>query len=425
MKSLSLGKIFGIRLELHWSFVLIGLFVVGMLALIEPALLAPMLMVFFFLFLSVFLHELVHCVVSLQRGIGVQKIILLPIGGVSLTESLPEKAKDEFLIAVSGPAFNFLVVFAVLFLVSVLPLPFPRELLSNPNALNSSEAAAASFLSMPLFTVFWVNLALGTFNLFLPALPLDGGRVFRSLLSFAFGYRKATAITTRISSLIAVLLFVSGFLSGNILLLVIAAFVFFGSKEEEKIVQMKEELKGITLSRVISEKPLVLDSLMNVREAFEKMLEEKKTEAVTEIEPGRFAVLLLEEMPSLVGKKTAPLYKALKETPSLQISESPSKAFERMASAGKRAIPVLDGSTLAGIIDLEKIEMSVMLSRANAMLGEKPPEPKTTPAENPLQPKPEPIPASIIPENPNVKKKKARKPRAKRKDKPLKKQNRK
>ncbi|MFH1234802.1 MAG: site-2 protease family protein [Candidatus Diapherotrites archaeon] len=425
MKSLSLGKIFGIGLELHWSFLLIGLFVVVALALAEPSMLAPMLMVFFFLFLSVFLHELVHCVVSLQRGIGVKKIILLPIGGVSLTESLPEKPKDEFLIAVSGPAFNFLVVFAVLFLVSVLPLPFPRELLSNPSALDSSEAAAAAFLSMPLFTVFWVNLILGTFNLFLPALPLDGGRVFRSLLSFAFGYRKATAIATRISSLIAILLFISGFLSGNLLLLVIAAFVFFGSKEEEKIVLMKEQLKGLSIPQLVSEKPLLLDSLMGVSEAFEKMLAEKKTEAVTEIEAGRYAVLLLEEMPSLMGKKTMPLYKALKETPALQISESPSKVFERMASAGKRVLPVLDGSALAGIIDLEKIEKSVLFSRAGAMLGAKPPEPKAALTETALQPRPEPAPLAPTPKKPAAGKKKARKPRAKSKDKPLKKQNRK
>jgi Zn-dependent protease len=405
--------------------VLTGLFVVGLLALTESSLLAPMLMVFFFLFLSVFLHELVHSIVSLQRGIGVQKIILLPIGGVSLTESLPEKAKDEFLIAVSGPAFNFLVVFAVLFLVAVFPLPFPRELLLNPNALNSSEAAAASFLSMPLFTVFWVNLALGTFNLFLPALPLDGGRVFRSLLSFAFGYRKATAIATRISSLIAILLFVSGFFSGNLVLLVIAAFVFFGSKEEEKIGLMKEQLKGLSIPQLISEKPLLLDSLMSVREAFEKMLAEKKTEAVTEIETGRYAVLLLEDMPSLLDRKTMPLYKALKETPALQISESPSKAFERMASAGKRAIPVLDGSVLAGIIDLEKIERSVMLSKAGAMLGEKPQEPKAALTETPPLPQPEPAPPAIIPKKLAARKRKTAKIRAKRKDKPLKKQNRK
>ena len=369
MKSLSLGELFGIRLELHWTFLLAGILVLSFVALSQPANMVPILMVFFFLFLSVFLHELAHSVVSLQRGIRVEKITLLPIGGVSLTESLPEKPKDEFLIAIAGPALNFAVVAAILLLVSFFPLPFPRSLVREfPMVFSSAKNVIPPLLSMPLFTILWWNLILGSFNLFLPALPLDGGRVFRSLLSLWLGRVKATLIATRVATVIAVGMFLLYFVSFNIFLPVIAFFVFFGSREEEKVVLMKEALKGKSLSGLINKKPLVLKGSLRAGEAFKKMLAGKKGLALVELKKGKYAVLSVEDAPAYSEKREVQLSKALKEAKPIAPNAEPGLALDRMLSSGRRLLPVVSGKKLLGAIEARELEKAVIFARSGLLL---------------------------------------------------------
>lgn len=368
MKSISLGKIFDIKLELHWSFVLIALFVIGFFALYQPANLAPVTMSLFFLFFSVFLHELAHSVVSLQRNIKVKKIVLLPIGGASITDSLPEKPIDEFLIAIAGPAFNFAVAIIVLLLVFLFPLPFPRSLLSDfPALFYSSEAVIKALLSMPLFAILWWNLILGTFNLFLPALPLDGGRVLRALLSFKLGRIKATRAVTRASSLIAITMLFIGFADANILLMLIALFVFFGSREEEKIVIMKALLGNIKLSKYINKKPLFLNGSLPAEKAVEKMLKKKQRISVVKLPGEKYAIMQAEELPLLLEKKQ-PLNQLLPETRALPFNASAGKAIEKMLTTGERAIPVIKGKKLVGVIEAKELEKAALLEKARALL---------------------------------------------------------
>ncbi|MEM0360286.1 MAG: hypothetical protein QXK06_03040, partial [Candidatus Diapherotrites archaeon] len=280
----------------------------------------------------------------------------------------------------------------------------------------------------PLFSLFWVNLALGSFNLFLPALPLDGGRVFRSLLSFAFGYSKATIVASKIGSFMGLLLFIAGLISGNLVLMVIAAFIFFGSREEGRLIKMKERLMGAKLSSFLSENPLLVESSATVKEAFEKMLSEKRTEAVSEIGNGRFAVILLEELQSLSDKKNQPIASALAESPTIQINEEPAKAFEKIASSGKRVLPVLDGAKLVGTIDIEKIEKHAVILRADELLGIKPSNvsalQETKTVQQNLKTENE-ISSKVKPKKPVSRKKKKPKVSSKAKNKSLKKQNRK
>jgi len=372
MKSISLGKLFGIKLELHWSFVLIALFVIGLFALSQPANLAPVSMTFFFLFFSVFLHELAHSVVSLQRGIKVKKIVLLPIGGVSLTDTLPEKPKDEFLIAIAGPAFNFAVAVSIIVLVLLLPVPFPRQLLADfPALFYSTDTVLKPLLSMPLFTILWWNLLLGSFNLLLPALPLDGGRVLRALLSFQLGRVKATRIVTKASSLIAIAMLFVGFAYANLLLMIIAFFVFFGSREEEKLVLMKALLKDVKLSAYINKKPLLLNGSLSAEKAVEKMLKKKQRLAVVKLPGEKYAVISAEELPELLEKKGLSLKEFLPETKPLPINTSTGQAIEKTLIAGEHAIPVTKGKKLAGLIEAKDLEKALLLTRAKNALEKK------------------------------------------------------
>lgn len=179
MQGIRFAKFKGISLEIHQTFIWLILIIVILLLIFSPAEFFSYLLLLAFLFVSVFIHELFHSLVSIWRGFKVKKIILLPIGGLSVSTDFPEKPLEELLISLAGPLFNFIIVFAIIVIINVFPgLPWPS--LSGGEALQELNTA---ILGNPLFALFWVNLILGAFNLFVPALPLDGGRVLRALLA--------------------------------------------------------------------------------------------------------------------------------------------------------------------------------------------------------------------------------------------------
>jgi len=111
MNSIKLFKLFGISLELHSSSIWLTLIGLIYLLLFQPNYLIQSIIFFILLFSSVFFHELSHSLTSLFFKIKVEKIILLPIGGIALTKKQSKKPLIEFLIAFSGPLFNFILAF--------------------------------------------------------------------------------------------------------------------------------------------------------------------------------------------------------------------------------------------------------------------------------------------------------------------------
>src|SRR3990167_1924276 len=260
MAGLKLGSVFGIGVELHPTFVWLFAALAGVLLV--------------FLFVSVFVHELFHSLVALSKHVRVEKIVLLPIGGISMAEEMPEKPLDEFLVAIAGPLFNFLVVFLILFLVAVVPgLPWPHALFSGQADYALVEEA---MLAYPLFALLWVNLMLGAFNLFVPALPMDGGRVLRALLSMVMCHAKATALASKISLGFAFLMALLGLLGGSLMLVVIAVFLYFGATYERDLTAMKETIRGADYGKIVSKKFSAVDEGMRFEDAL-KAIAEKNT----------------------------------------------------------------------------------------------------------------------------------------------------
>ena len=148
------------------------------------------------LFLCVLLHEFGHIFTARAFGVSTPDVILLPIGGVSRLERIPEKPSEEFLVAIAGPAVN--VVIAV-----VLDSVFAGAKLGM-DSLVSIQNTSAGFIDR----LAEVNLFLALFNL-IPAFPMDGGRVLRALLAARFGYVRATEIAAAIGQWVAFALGVS------------------------------------------------------------------------------------------------------------------------------------------------------------------------------------------------------------------------
>jgi Zn-dependent protease len=174
---------------------------------------------------SIVLHELGHSIVAIRKGCRVRDITLMFIGGAAQMERMPTRPLDEFLMAIAGPAVSLVLGTAGLLAGGYLPLaPLPQV-----RPLN-----AVQLLGL-------INLVLVAFNL-LPAFPMDGGRVFRALLSKKMGRVRATFIAARVGKIMAVIFGIYGFFSTPTrwILVAVGFFVFIAAGNEYRMVRMQE-----------------------------------------------------------------------------------------------------------------------------------------------------------------------------------------
>jgi Zn-dependent protease len=226
--SWNLGRAFGIPLYIHWSFWLLPLWVVVATRALGGVELAMNLAILAALFGCVLLHELGHALTARYYGIGTRSITLYPIGGVARLERLAEKPTQELWITVAGPAVN-LAIATLLTAVLLVVGGF------DPGLIWGSLAGV--FLIRLLF----LNLIMVVFNL-LPAFPMDGGRMLRSLLAMGLGQLRATRIAVNVGIVMAALLGIGGTLYlGNPWLLAIALFVFVAGQAELQAAYFREQ----------------------------------------------------------------------------------------------------------------------------------------------------------------------------------------
>jgi Zn-dependent protease/CBS domain-containing protein len=207
----------GVPVRFHFTFVLLLIFlmVTGLGGSQSPAGYALYVLA---LFASVLLHELAHAFVSARYGIRTVEIVMFPIGGVSRLER-PAKPAQEFWIAIAGPLVN-LVIGGVLLWI----------LLSQKNIVSFLSLAKPSDANLLQWIAFG-NLTLAAFNL-LPAFPMDGGRMLRSVLSRYKPEDQATRIAALAGRMLAISMGLYGLLSGHVMLVFVAFFVYLGAAQE-------------------------------------------------------------------------------------------------------------------------------------------------------------------------------------------------
>jgi stage IV sporulation protein FB len=241
--SIKVGRAFGIDVKVHWTFLLLLAFF-GFTAYQNSGSLGSALVtvgVIVALFVCVLLHEYGHSLAAQRLGIEIADITILPIGGLARLKSLPEKPWDEVKIAIAGPLVN--VVLAPLFFGVALLLG--GGLTMPPNILEGVQSAAQVFVYLG-----FINVALVVFNL-IPAFPMDGGRVLRGLLATRLGPVRATDISSAVGQFFAAAFFLIGLLSGNLLLALVAVFIFFGAGGEAQMVRQREQMRGLLVSDVM------------------------------------------------------------------------------------------------------------------------------------------------------------------------------
>lgn len=241
--SFAVGRLLGIQIRIHISFVLIVL--IFLVASQDPEGPTPASAMIWLavIFTCITAHELSHSIVARRRGVGVRAIMLLPIGGVSQLESLPQSPADELAISIAGP----LTSLAIAGVAAALAVA------------GSDPLLPVNFVSSALLPrVAWFNLLIGLFNL-LPAFPLDGGRVFRSLLERRMDLEAATRLASTAGRALAGAMVVAGFLF-NPWLVFIGLFVWLGATGEETATLVHVRLAGRRVRDLMVRDPVVVDA---------------------------------------------------------------------------------------------------------------------------------------------------------------------
>lgn len=236
--SLKIAQFRGIPVYIHATFLLI----IGWVALVHwmqghnVATTVQGIIFVLLIFLCVVLHEFGHALTAARYHIKTRSITLLPIGGVASLERMPDRPREELLVALAGPLVNVVIaaLLGVWLVVTNSFQPFAELSVTGGSLLER---------------LMVVNLFLVAFNL-LPAFPMDGGRVLRATLAMRMNYVRATQIAASIGQGMAVLF---GFLAllGNPFLLFIAAFVWMGAAQEAHMAKVKFAFDGIPVSNAM------------------------------------------------------------------------------------------------------------------------------------------------------------------------------
>jgi Zn-dependent protease len=199
-------------------------------------------------FTCVVLHEYGHALVARRFGIPTLDITLYPIGGVARLARLGENPMEEFCIAVAGPAVNVAIA-AVLGTVLAVAGRLPASV-ADLAQLAQGDA---------LGRLLKANLILVAFNM-LPAFPMDGGRVLRSLLTPQVGRLRATEMAARLGTLFAIVFAVVGIsVLPSPMLVLIGGFTFIAGRQELAMVRWIERNRRLEPLMVLPVDDHILD----------------------------------------------------------------------------------------------------------------------------------------------------------------------
>lgn len=217
-------------------------------------------------FACVTLHEYGHALAARRYDVETHDITLLPIGGIARLKRIPQIPIQEFVIAVAGPAVNVAIAIALFTLIFATGQGWLLETLYQvmsgsvaPEDLETTRKTIDRVFETPTFigftlSILAINIILVLFNM-IPAFPMDGGRVLRSLLAMVLPYVRATRWAQRIGVICAILMAAAALTSDppRIVMLLIAGFIVFAGLAEVRQVEVREMAEGLTVGDVMTE----------------------------------------------------------------------------------------------------------------------------------------------------------------------------
>jgi Zn-dependent protease/predicted transcriptional regulator len=356
--NIKLGRIFGIEVGLHYSWLIIALLVTLSLtghfratnpqwgaAVVWATAIATALL----FFASIVAHELSHAAVAKANGLPVKSITLFALGGVALIGKEAEDAKTEFWMGIVGPIASAVIGFACLGLLMALGW--------------TTSVAQETPLRAMLMWLGVINIVLAIFNM-IPGFPLDGGRVLRAIVWWVTGDAvRATRIATRAGSvagfgliIVGILRFFGGAGFGGLWLVFIGWFLLDAARASRAYLETSESLRGVRVADVMAPNCPVIDSRDNLQTFVDEHLLRSGHRCFVVEEQGRISgIITLHELKGVdrtrwpnttVDSVMLPLEKLHTVDPHTLVTE----ALEMMGREDVNQLPVVLNGSVAGII---------------------------------------------------------------------------
>jgi Zn-dependent protease len=372
--SFRLFRLLGIDVRVHATFIFIVAYFAYLWGVVESpgggwGALYGVLMVIL-LFVLVVVHELSHSRVAQHYGIKVRSITLLPIGGVSAMDEIPEEPRKELAISAAGPLSNVVIGLVML---AFYPLVLPSGTVAAAGGfyqLLFERSAQGAYLYILL-----TNWFLALFNL-LPAFPLDGGRVFRALLALRINRAQATRVAVLVGQGLAIAMGIYGILGGGILLVLIAIFIFFGAQAEGSGGGYQHAFEHVRVKQVVNPGVQVAQRGQTLGEIAARLFHTYQADFPVVGRDGYLeGILTRDRLIAQLGREGPqyPVEAAMRtDFPQIGLEDLVLDAMQRMREEGLKAAPVVENGVLVGLLSLEDIsEVYSLLSAGGQQLLER------------------------------------------------------
>ncbi len=364
-KKIKLFSLFGFKVSIDASWIIIAVLVtwslaVGFFPLYYPGLAASTYWIMaaigaLGLFASIIFHEFWHSVVARRMGLPMRGITLFLLGGVSEMSDEPRNARTELWMAVAGPFSSLMLGLAFW----------------GVHRWGSGERWPDTVLGVIAYLSF-INFILAAFNL-LPAFPLDGGRIVRSLL---WRWKKDLAWATRVAasmgSIIGAILIglgllnmLTGALVGGLWYLVIGIFLRGAAQGSYRQVILRQRLQGERVRDLMVRDPVTVPPGLALSELVEEFIYRHHHDMYPVLDGGRLVgavrikdvrrVPREERAQRTVADVLSPLSEELTLPPDMDMGE----ALGRMTQSGTSRFLVMDQGRLAGLITLKDVSAAI------------------------------------------------------------------
>ncbi|MFW6041231.1 MAG: CBS domain-containing protein [Thermoplasmatota archaeon] len=353
--SIKIGKIYGIPVKLHFTLIFIVIFIAWSIGsnvfLISEALgvedpgiaTGPLSYLIGFilamgLFISVFIHEMAHSIVSIRNGIKVEEISLWLFGGVSSMEEMPNIPNVEIKVSAVGPLTSLAI----------------GIIMYTGGMLLTDSILVFMFIYLGL-----INFILAGFNL-IPAFPMDGGRILRAFLAKKLPYVKATKKAADIGKAFAIIFGIVGFFF-NIFLILIAFFVYIAASQEAKSVMFRETLSKVKVKDIMSKDVKTVSPDTSIKEFLDMVTTYQHTGFPVASEDKILGIMTLGDSKKIPEDRiSVARVKDVMEKDIICVNpeDDVNKVWKLMMEKQFGRFPVLEGDDLVGIITRSDVMQS-------------------------------------------------------------------
>jgi Zn-dependent protease/predicted transcriptional regulator len=303
-------------------------------------------------FLSILIHELAHSFAAIKHGIQVTSIRLIIFGGLAQVASEPKNGKEEFLIALAGPATSmilgtfFLMIYLYFFITNSMNL----------------ISGIAQYLALG-------NIVLAIFNM-IPGFPLDGGRILRAFLWDRWNdMARATKVVSQIGNGFALFLIILGAMQilltqnlvSGIWFLLIGLFLKQSSTGSYQAVMLRRTLEGVQVRQIMTENVVTVDWLISVDHLVHDYIYKHQFTNFPVFDRDEFiGMVSLEEVKKISKdlwdfKQVRDIMIPLEHVTCLKPTDDAAEALSRMISSDIGRMPVVEERHLVGIVSRRDI----------------------------------------------------------------------